>query len=50
MTLRYSRKLWEKNLKKSIYIYICITDLLYYTTETNTTLQINYAPIKIFKN
>ena len=31
-------------------IFICITESLYYTPETNTTLQINYTSNKIFKN
>ena len=35
----------EKIMKKSAYIYIyiiCITESLWGTSETNTTLQINY--------
>ena len=28
-----------------IYIYIYMTDYLYYTAETNTTLQSNYPPV-----
>ena len=37
--------IWENNLKKSGYMYcvcICITDSLFCTHETNTTLYINY--------
>ena len=33
----------EKNLKTRY--FICITESLCYTTETNTTLLINYTPI-----
>ena len=29
-----------------IYIYICTTDSLHCTPETNTTLYINYSPKK----
>jgi len=32
--------------KKSIYLYICKTESLYCTPETNTILQINYTAIK----
>ena len=41
--------MWEKNLKKSGYIYIHITDSLCHTPETNRTWCINYTPIKILK-
>ena len=34
--------IWEKNLKRDGYI----TDLLFCTPKTNTTLEVNYAPIK----
>ena len=29
---------------------MCITELLCYTTEVNTTVEINYTTIKIFFN
>ena len=35
----------EKNLKKNIYIYVCITESLYCTPKT---LYINYTLIKKF--
>ena len=38
-----------KESEKNAYIYICITDSLCCTAEINTTLQINYTPIK-FEN
>ena len=44
----------EKNMKKNIcmyiYLYIHITESLWYTPETNTALQINYAAIKKERN
>ena len=39
--------LWEKNLKN---VCIYISDLLCWTLETNTVLQIGSTPIKIFLN
>ena len=38
-----------KESKKRVDICICITDSLCYTAETNTTLQLDYTPIKSFK-
>ena len=38
----------EKNLKKNT--YICVTESLCCTPETNTTLYINYTSIKKLKN
>ena len=38
-----------KESKKRVDICICITDSLCLTAETNTTLQLNYTPIKSFK-
>ena len=42
--------LMEKNLKKIIYICVCIyvgiAESLCYISETNTTLYINYSSIK----
>ena len=35
----------EKNLKKNRYMYICITESLCCTPETNTKLLINSIPI-----
>ena len=35
-----------KESKKRVDICICITDSLCCTPETNTTLKINYTPIK----
>ena len=35
-----------KEFKKIV--NICVTDILCRTPETNTTLQINYTPIKFF--
>ena len=40
----------ESKLKKRVGICICIADRLFCTPETNTTLQINYSPIKLKKN
>ena len=42
LVITYSGKEYEKH----IYIYICITESLCCTPETNTTLLINYTPIK----
>ena len=39
----------RKESKKRVDICICITDSLCYTAETNTTLQLDYTPIKSFK-
>ena len=33
---------------KKEWIYVCKTDSLCSTPETNTTLQIDYTPIKVF--
>ena len=32
-----------------ICMYVCIADSLFYKAETNTLLQSNYTPIKMFK-
>ena len=36
----------EKNMKKNIYVYICINISVCCTSETNITLQIKYISIK----
>ena len=38
----------EKNLKMNIYIYVCVTETLCCTPETDTTLKINYTSINFF--
>ena len=38
--------MWEKNLKIQMNICIRISEPLCRTLEINTTLQINYAPVK----
>ena len=38
----------EKNMKKNIYICVCITESLHCTAEINTTLLINYTSIQFF--
>jgi len=45
--LPYSTGNWEKNLKKSGYMYI--TDSLCCTAKTNTTVLTNSTPIKMKK-
>ena len=36
----------EKNTEKNVYVCIYGCTYMYYTPETNTTLQINYTSIK----
>ena len=41
--------LYGKRMQNRVGVCVCITDLLCCAPETNTTLQINYIPIKIVK-
>ena len=45
--LKEAARLYGKRIKKrvDICICVCITDSLFCTPETNTTLLINYTPI-----
>ena len=36
----------EKNMKKNIYIYVYVTELLCFTAEINIALYMNYTFIK----
>ena len=38
------------NMGKRMCIFICMTDSLRFTPETNTTLQVDYTPVKFLKN
>ena len=43
---------WDRGreeVQKGADIYVIMTDSRYYTAETNTTLESNYAPIKKIK-
>ena len=43
---------WDRGreeVQKGADIYVIMTDSRYYTSETNTTLERNYAPIKKIK-
>lgn len=42
----YSLKEWELGKDLVTEQCVCITDICY-TPETNTTLEVNYTPIKI---
>lgn len=42
--------IWVKNLTKSGYMYIYISDSLYCAPEINVTFEINYTSIKLKKN
>ena len=42
--------IWVKNLTKSGYMYIYISDSLYCSPEINVTFEINYTSIKLKKN
>lgn len=41
--------IWVKNLTKSGYMYIYISDSLYCAPEINVTFEINYTSIKLKK-
>ena len=46
-TIQYSVMTYMKEDSKNEWIYVCITDSLCCTLETNTALLISYTPIKI---